>query len=196
VVWKAELFGEYPDFFVKIEMSAAGDLLENVETKQAVLTISDRIKEYLPSCGLLPHTSLPRGNKRISESRLTPITVSPVRFLKHLLLPFFCLLSSACVPAAVTSSPGAYGRVTDTQSHAPLAHASVTFPGRGPTVTTDAAGLYDLPHTTTFGIVVLLPFEFQTLPLQVSHAGYQTVTVRVETISEHTRQDVELQRQP
>jgi len=141
-------------------MSAAGDLLENVETKQAVLTISDRIKEYLPSCGLLPHTSLPRGNKRISESRLTPITVSPVRFLKHLLLPFFCLLSSACVPAAVTNSPGAYGRVTDTQSHAPLAHASVTFPGRGPTVTTDAAGLYDLPHTTKFGIVVLLPFEF------------------------------------
>ena len=115
--------------------------------------------------------------------------------VKYVLLTFLGLLSSACVPAAVTNSPGAYGRVTDTQTHAPLVNASVTFPGRGPAVTTNAEGWYDLPHTTKFGIVVFLPFEFQTLPLQISLAGYQTATLPIRTISEHTRQDVSLQRQ-
>jgi hypothetical protein len=129
------------------------------------------------------------------QCRLILIRASLVHFMKHLLLPFLCLLSSACVPAVVTNSPGANGRVTDAQTHAPLAHASVSFPGRGPTVTTNAEGLYDLPHTTKFGIVVLLPFEFQSVPLQVSHAGYQTVTVRVFSIANHKRQDVSLERQ-
>lgn len=115
--------------------------------------------------------------------------------MKHLLPPLLCLLSSACVPAVVTNSPGAYGRVTDAQTQAPLAHASVSFPGRGPTVTTNAEGLYDLPHTTKLGVVVLSPFEFQSLPLQVSHAGYRTVTVRVFTIADHKRHDVSLERQ-
>jgi len=115
--------------------------------------------------------------------------------MRYLLLTFLCLGSSACAPAVVTNSPGAYGRVVDAQTHAPLAHASVTFPDRSPIVTTNAEGLYDLSHTTKLGIVVLLPFEFQTLPLQVSHTGYQTATLRVPTISEHQRQDVALKRQ-
>jgi hypothetical protein len=115
--------------------------------------------------------------------------------MRYLLLTFLCLVSSACVPAVVTKSPGAYGRIVDAQTHAPLARAIVTFPGRSPTVTTNAEGLYDLPHTTKLGIVVLLPFEFQTLPLQVSHTGYQTATLRVPIISEHERHDVALERQ-
>jgi hypothetical protein len=115
--------------------------------------------------------------------------------MKYLLLTLLYSVSSACVPAVVTNSPGAYGQVTDAQTNAPLAHASVTFPGRGPTVITNAKGLYDLPHTTKPGIIVLLPFEFQTLPLQVSHTGYQTAILRVPTSSEHERQDVALQRQ-
>jgi hypothetical protein len=41
----------------------------------------------------------------------------------------------------------------------------------------------------------LVPVEFQTLPLQVSHTGYQTVTIQVRTISEHRGADVPLQRQ-
>jgi CarboxypepD_reg-like domain len=115
--------------------------------------------------------------------------------MRYLQLTFLCLVSSACVPAVVTNSPGAYGRVVDAQTHAPLAHASVSFAGRSPTVTTNAEGLYDLPHTTKVGIVVLLPFEFQTLPLQVSHIGYRTATLRIPAISEHKRQDVALERQ-
>ena len=115
--------------------------------------------------------------------------------MTRFLLIICCVLLSACVPAAVTNSPGAYGRVTDARTHAPVAHATVNFPGRGSTVTTEE-GWYDLPHTTKFGIVVLLPFEFQRLPMQVSHPGYQTTTVEVFTASDHTRQDVALQRQP
>jgi hypothetical protein len=115
--------------------------------------------------------------------------------MKYILLTLLCSVASAYVPATVTNSPGAYGRVTDAQTHAPLAHASVTFPGRGPTVTTNAHGFYDLPHTRKLGIVVLLPAEFQTLPLQVSHNGYQTATLRVRTISEHGHRDVALERQ-
>lgn len=95
----------------------------------------------------------------------------------------------------VTNSPGAYGRVTDAQTQAPLAQASVSFPGRGPAVTTNAEGRYDLPHTTKLGIVVLLPFEYQRLPLQVSHAGYQTAIIQVPTIIDHRHQDMYLQRQ-
>jgi hypothetical protein len=101
---------------------------------------------------------------------------------------------SACVPAVVTNSPGAYGCVTDAQTHVPLANASVIFPGRGSS-TTNAEGLYDLPHTTKLGIVVLLPFEFQTLTLQVSHPGHQTATLPVRTISEHVHRDVALERE-
>jgi hypothetical protein len=83
--------------------------------------------------------------------------------MKHVLVIVCCLLFSTCVPAVVTNSPGAYGRITDARTHSPIAHASVTFPGRGPTVTTDKEGWYDLPHTNKFGIIVLLPFEFQRL---------------------------------
>ncbi len=61
---------------------------------------------------------------------------------------------------------------------------------------TDADGKYDLPHTTKFGIIVLLPVEFQSLPLQVSHPHYQTKLVRVYTISKHLQQDVALDMMP
>jgi hypothetical protein len=61
--------------------------------------------------------------------------------MRYLLLTFLCLVSSACVPAVVTNSPGAYGRIVDAQTHAPLAHASVTFPGRSPTVDNERGGL-------------------------------------------------------
>jgi hypothetical protein len=107
-----------------------------------------------------------------------------------------CLLQSACVPAMVTKSPGAYGRVTDARTHAPVVHASVSFPGRGPVATTGEDGQYDFPHTEKLGIIVLLPWEFQTLPLQVSHPRYQTATIEVRTIFIHERQDVALQAKP
>ncbi len=107
-----------------------------------------------------------------------------------------CLLSSGCVPALVTKSPGAYGRVTDGVTGAPIARASVSFPERSPTVLTDKNGQYNLPHTTKLGIIVFLPVEFQTLPLQVSRPGYQTATVGVRTIYNHELQDVVLKPQP
>ena len=114
--------------------------------------------------------------------------------MKRFLFALLSLSLSGCIPASVTNSPGAYGRVTDAHSGAPIAGATVTFPGRSDTVTTDRAGRYDLPHTNKFGIIVLLPFEFQTLPMQVAHPGYKTATVSVFTASEHQQQDVSLQR--
>ena len=62
--------------------------------------------------------------------------------MKYVLLTILRSVSSACVPAMVTNSPGAYGRVTDAQTHAPLAHASVSFPGRGPTASIHDGTIY------------------------------------------------------
>ena len=115
--------------------------------------------------------------------------------MKRSLLAFPCLLLVGCIPGAVTKAPGAFGRVTDAQTHAPIADATVTFPGRSASVTTNREGWYDLPHTSKFGIIVLLPFEFQTLPMEVSRPGYETTTIKVFTASEHQRQDLALQRE-
>ena len=100
--------------------------------------------------------------------------------MKHLVLLLACALPlSACVPAPVTNTPGIYGRVTDARRETPLAHATVSVPGRSPTATTDQEGRYELPSTQKLGLIVLLPFDFLSVPVEVSHPGYRTVTVRV-----------------
>ncbi|CAN5365163.1 hypothetical protein BH09VER1_BH09VER1_54670 [soil metagenome] len=96
----------------------------------------------------------------------------------------------------VTESPGAFGRVTDADTLAPVSKAEVSFPDYGPIVTTDRNGFYDLPHTKKLGLLFLLPWEFQTLPLQVAHPGYQTAQIKIRTVWAHSRQDVILYRQP
>ncbi len=100
--------------------------------------------------------------------------------MKHLVLLLVCsLYLSACVPAMVTNTPAAFGRVTDAQRQTPLSKASVSVPGRSPTATTNSEGRYKLPYTQKLGLVVLLPFDFLSVPVEVSHPGYRTVTVRV-----------------
>jgi hypothetical protein len=94
----------------------------------------------------------------------------------------------------VTNSPGAYGKVTNARNRAPIAHASVHFLNRGPVVTTDAEGRYDVPASMKLGIIYLVPLEFQNIPLVVSHPGFDTASERIFFYSHpHERHDIALQ---
>jgi hypothetical protein len=96
-----------------------------------------------------------------------------------------------CVPGMVIKSPGAYGRVTDARTHAPIPHAQVGFPGFRTATATDRDGRFDLPYQTKLGIIVLLPWEDWGYALQVAHPGYQTG--RVYTKDHHEKHDVALE---
>ena len=96
----------------------------------------------------------------------------------------------------VTKAPGAHGRVTDVGSHASVVNASVCFPGRSPVTLTDKDGKYDLPYTQKLGIIVLLPFEFQNVPLLVTHPDYLSTKIRVFTMVKHGHYDIDLRAKP
>lgn len=111
---------------------------------------------------------------------------------RFLVLLVCCLMPTACVPALVTKSPGAYGRVLDARSQMPVAGACVTFPRSGPSVLTGQDGRYDIPSSRKLGVIVLLPLEFRWMPLEISHPSYLTEIVRI--YSTHERRDISLRR--
>jgi hypothetical protein len=114
-------------------------------------------------------------------------------FKRIALLLTLALLCTACLPLRLTTSPGASGRVLDSQTRAPIAGAEVvisrsTYPPpsveeafsnhRSSIVSTDTAGQFSIPPEHGWNLFVLPVDAFPPFGLLVvKRNGYQAALV-------------------